>query len=110
MEEGKSFMVKPKTVSPPIDGDWIFERYNSKYNRLWGQITDFIILIFQTTLGYIFAIMAIENLSLKVFAYSFILVVCILLLLCGVIGKLELERLETRNYLSNHLKGQRPHP
>lgn len=87
-----------------VSHDLLFERYNSKYNRLWTQITDFVILACQTVLGYIFAIMAIEKLSQEIFVYSFIFVVISLVIFCAIIGKLELERLETKTYLNGLLK------
>ena len=84
--------------------DLLFERHNSKYNRLWSQITDFMILASQTVLAYVFAIMAIADLSTEIFVYSFIFVVFVLMIFCVVIGKLELERLETKAYLNMLLR------
>lgn len=80
--------------------NWIFERYNSKYNRIWGQMNDFGLLMAQVAAGYIFALMAIENLPIDKFVYSFFFVALIILFLSILLGRLELERLRTK-YLLN---------
>lgn len=93
-----------------LSTDFIFERYNSKYNRLWGQINDCFLLMVQIIIGYIFALMALDSVSIVRWIYSFYFVTIILLFLSIIIGRLELERLKTKAYLNefiikNKIKG-----
>ena len=97
-------MERQKLKSTLINDNWAFDRYNSKYNRLWGQIIDCGVLTVQIIAGYIFALMAIPSISMTTWVYSFSFVTIITMLLSLVIGRLEIERLNTRNYLNRFLK------
>ncbi len=66
-------------------------------------MTEIGLLTVQVVVGYIFALMAIESLSGTVFALSFFFITLVLFILTILIGRLELERLKTRNFLNNYL-------
>lgn len=93
-------MVRQK-ISTPIKDSWIFERQNSKYNRLWQQMTDCCVLIAEIVVGYVFALMAIQSLSQSALVYSFLFIVFSLTILCAILGKLDYERLKTRCILDD---------
>src|SRR3989338_4852529 len=57
-----------------INDDWVFERFNSKYNRLWSQITACSSLLIQIIAGYVFAMMAIQVLQPPTLVYSLLFV------------------------------------
>ena|SRR3989339_793751 len=96
-------MEKLKQESIHID-DWIFERYNSKYNRLWENMIQCGLLMIQIIAGYIFALIAIQSLKANTLFYSLLFVIGLLIVLSVVIGRIELEKLKTRNYLNSLIK------
>jgi len=105
-------MEKLKQESIHID-DWIFERYNSKYNRLWEHMIQCGLLMIQIIVGYIFALIAIQSLKANTLFYSLLFVMGLLVLLSIVIGRIELEKLKTRNYLNSlikHCQSNQCHP
>lgn len=87
-----------------INDDWVFERFNSKYNRLWSQITACSSLLIQIIAGYVFAMMAIQVLQPPTLVYSLLFVASIIIFLSLIITRLESERIKTRRLLANMLK------
>jgi|SRR3989344_3072589 len=79
--------------------DIIFERLNSKYNRLWEQITNVLILNVQIISAYFIGILAYNtsNPSNNIMFGSITLLVTIIIIgLSLATGRLELERTETK--------------
>lgn len=80
-----------------------FDRFNSKYNRLWGQITDLGILSIQILTGYLFALLALNTNSPSRFLlinYTTLLVFIVVLVITLAMGRLEWERIITKRKLS----------
>lgn len=89
------------------NSDWLFQRYNTKYNRLWSQITSCGLLIVQLIAGYVFALMAIPSISSSVFVRSFGFLVSLVILLSIISARLDLERFRTKRRL-NFLLAAKP--
>lgn len=85
-----------------VNQNWLFERFNSKYNRLWEQFTDVGLLIIQIVAGFIFALLAFDS-SPFIFQMALVLVVIILSFLCSLLSFVHMERLKTKNYLNKLL-------
>ena len=100
-------MEKLKQELTHID-DWIFERYNSKYNRLWEHMVQCGLLMIQIIVGYIFALITIQSLKANTLFYSLLFVTSLLVVLSVAIGRIELEKLKTRNYLNSLIKRCQP--
>ena len=82
--------------------DIIFERLNSKYNRLWEQLTNISVLLIEVIVAYFLAVMAYEtNTPTKLITFNYITLL-IFIIIIGVslsLGRLELERTETKRDL-----------
>ena len=81
--------------------DYIFERYNSKYNRIWEQMTAISVLFFEILAVYFFALIALDN-SPRQFllvTYSTAFFVILTIFLALAVARLEFERTETKREL-----------
>jgi len=100
-------MIKQQRLNYQKYKDLIFERLNSKYNRLWGQLTNMSILFVQIIAGYVFGILAYDTSnvgSLTMFNYATLFVFAIVMGLSLAVGRLELERVKTRRDLKYFLE------
>lgn len=83
--------------------DRLFERLNSKYNRLWQQETSIGILMTEIVVGFLFASLTLDffnKLTSSLLPYITIAILGLLIVLSFGIGKLEFERTETKKWLS----------
>ncbi len=86
----------------------IFESQNVRYNRLDDQISQCSFLMIQITVGYIFALMAIDSLSLFDIAYSVVIVGITILLIINHLNRLDAKRVQTRRVLDRLMGGLTP--
>jgi len=93
-------MKKEKTNS--LSKDYLFERLNSKYNRLWEQMTSLAVLCIEIIAGFSFAVLAIGTSKPDTYIkmnYITLIIFVIILGLALCIGRLEYERTETKRGL-----------
>jgi len=89
-----------------VYGNYLFDRLNTKYNRLWQQLTDLFILEVQILAGYSFAVLAYNtsNINSITLLQVISLVVLFIFVLVGFfMGRLELERVLTKRSLYYYL-------
>ena len=75
--------------------DRFFERLNAKYNRLWEQETQIVVLVTEVIAGFSFAILALNTSSYssyKSFKWVLMLIIILLSLLTLILGKIDFER------------------
>lgn len=81
----------------------LFDRLNSKYNRLWEQITSLVILFIEVFTGYSFAILAVGKDNLILSIYVTLIIVVILIGIAIAIGRLFYEKADTKRGLLNFI-------
>ena len=80
----------------------IFERLNSKYNRLWEQLTNIGILIIQIITAFLVGLLTYQSNAPKniiSFNYVTLYIFAIIIGLSLAMGKLELERTQAKRDL-----------
>jgi len=70
--------------------DFKFERQNSKYNRIWEQLTNIGIFIFTVIAGYIISLLAVEKgvksvVTITQVNYTLFAMTVLLALACGIL-------------------------